>query len=72
MATLLALGEFDRLATDGKIRLVQELWDRIADENLGPTAAQRSELQRRLHAIDSREDRSTPWAIVRERVRSRR
>ncbi|MGM0577142.1 MAG: addiction module protein [Myxococcota bacterium] len=65
---------FDELSIEDKIRVVQDLWDRIAEESGAsvPTAAQRRELDRRLEAIDSRDDQSTPWSVVRDRIRSKR
>lgn len=65
---------FDGLTIEEKIEYVQDLWDTIADEaaSVALTPAQDAELDRRLAAIDARDDRGEPWAIVRERIRAKR
>ena len=74
MPTSARIPGFDELSIDEKIRVVQDLWDRIAEESGAsvPTRAQRRELDRRLEAIDAREDQSTPWPVVRDRIRAKR
>lgn len=66
------LAVFDALPIEEKIRVVQDLWDRIADEagQLAPSAAHRAELDRRLDARAEREDAGIPWSAVRDRIRN--
>lgn len=66
------LEEFERLSVDERIQLVQELWDRVAaDPELLPplTAAERSELDRRLAAYESDPTRAVPGEEVFRRLR---
>ena len=61
---------FDELSLPEKIELVQDLWDRIADdpEAVGVTEAQREELERRLLAHEQNPGQYTSWEEVRSRL----
>ena len=61
---------FDELSLAEKIELVQDLWDRIADEPeaVGVTEAQREELERRLLAHEENPGQYTSWEELRSRL----
>ena len=61
---------FDELSLPEKIELVQELWDRIADEpeDIGVTEAQKEELERRLLAHELNPGQYTSWEELRSRL----
>ncbi|MEX2445511.1 MAG: addiction module protein [Alkalispirochaeta sp.] len=63
-----------RLSVPERIQLVEDIWDTIAEvpEEVGLTDEQKAEIDRRLDAHHQNPDEGTPWAIVRERIRSRR
>lgn len=65
---------FDQMTTAERILYVQELWDRIAAEAdaVPLSAAQRTELQRRLADHEAHPEVSIPWETAREQVRQRR
>ncbi len=61
---------FDELSLPEKIELVQDLWDRIADEPeaVGVTTAQREELERRLLAHEQNPGQYASWEELRSRL----
>ena len=61
---------FDELTLSEKIELVQDLWDRIAEEPDGVdvTEAQRQELERRLLAHEQNPGKYTSWEELRNRL----
>jgi putative addiction module component (TIGR02574 family) len=65
---------FDDMTKAERILYVQDLWDRIAadPEPVPLTAAQLTEVRRRLADHDEHPDASVPWEIAREQVRIRR
>lgn len=62
--------EFRALSPAERILLVEELWDRIADEpqSVPVTPAQRAELDRRLDALEKNPDAGRPWSEVRDEL----
>ncbi len=62
------------LSVPERIQLVEDISDTIAEvpEKVGLTADQKAELDRRLDACHQYPDEGSPWAMVRERIRSRR
>lgn len=62
------------LSVPERIQLVEDIWDTIAEvpEEVGLTADQKAELDRRLDAYHQYPDEGSPWGMVRERIRSRR
>lgn len=70
--SLKSLG-IDRLSTEQRLALVEELWDSIAadSEAIPLTAAQRAELDRRLSEIDADPDAGTPWEAIRSQLAAR-
>lgn len=69
---LVALG-LDKLTIPERLRLVDELWESIATEEdqVSLTEEQRSDLQRRLDAIDADPSRGSPWEVVKARLLAR-
>jgi len=67
-------GEILKLALSERIQLVQDIWDSIAEcpDAMPLTEAQSAELDRRLAAYRQNPDAGSPWALVRERVRTSR
>lgn len=65
---------FEQMSLAERILYVQELWDRIAAEPdaVPLSAAQRSELRRRLADHEDHPEASLPWETAREQVRQRR
>jgi putative addiction module component (TIGR02574 family) len=70
MRKITDLRGFDELSLPEKIELVQDLWDRIADEPeaVGVTEAQRQELERRLLAHEQNPGKYTSWEELRSRL----
>ncbi len=68
------LGQVLNLSVEGRIRLVEAIWDSIAGnpESLPVTEAQRFELDRRLaeHLRDPKATRS--WPEIRESLKSKK
>ena len=64
------LETFRRLSASQKIRLVQQLWDEIAEEasNLPLTDAQRRLLDERIADDDANPDDVEPWSTVRDDI----
>jgi putative addiction module component (TIGR02574 family) len=62
------------LSVPERIQLVEDIWDSIAElpEEVGLTAEQKAELDRRLDAYHENPEEGSPWGMVRERIRSRR
>lgn len=65
-----SIHELRQLPIAERIRLVEELWDSIADESpaVGLTQEQIAELDRRLDALEAQPQSGTPWHIARERI----
>ena len=64
------VAEFESLSVDEQIKLVQELWDRIATnpDALPVTDAQRAELDRRLGEERTAPPEGVPWDELRRRA----
>jgi putative addiction module component (TIGR02574 family) len=64
------LKSFRKLPSTEKIRLVQELWDEIAEEasHLPLTEAQRRLLDERIDEPEARPDGVQPWDEVRDDI----
>jgi putative addiction module component (TIGR02574 family) len=66
--------DYRDLPLDERIKLVEDIWDSIADEaNADPDSlplsdAQRSELQRRLADSDANPGQAIPWARVQKEL----
>ncbi|HNX33832.1 MAG TPA: addiction module protein [Kiritimatiellia bacterium] len=73
MSTL-AKADVLNLSVSERIQLVEDIWDTIAEvpDEVGLTDEQKAELDRRLDAYHQNPDEGSPWALVRERIRSKR
>lgn len=73
MSTL-AQADVLSLSVSERIQLVEDIWDTIAEvpDEVGLTAEQKAELDRRLDAYHQNPDERSPWGLVRERIRSKR
>ncbi len=62
-----------RLSISERIQLVQDIWDSIAEvpDSVLLTDEQKAELDRRLDAYHKDPNVGSPWAVVRERFKSR-
>lgn len=65
--------DFDEMSVSERILLVQDLWDRIAQEGASVPVPewQRRELQRRIDLLDSGKSTTRPWADVLDDARQR-
>jgi putative addiction module component (TIGR02574 family) len=62
---------FEDLSVPEQIRLVQDLWDRIASNNpdgIEPTESQKRELERRLRAHEENPGIYESWEELRRRL----
>jgi putative addiction module component (TIGR02574 family) len=65
------LREVDSWPVEERIRLVQEVWDRLADGGVEPelTDEQKAEFDRRLADLDSNPDDVVTWEEIERHVR---
>lgn len=66
-----ALEEALKLSVDGRLELIEVLWNSIVaerGEGFGVTDAERVELQRRLRAHEADPDSAVPWEVVKARL----
>ncbi|MGP0066148.1 MAG: addiction module protein [Isosphaeraceae bacterium] len=61
----------DSWPVDDRLRLMEEIWDRLVDEGYEPelTDELRSKLDRRLAALDANPTNVTTWEAIKEHVR---
>jgi putative addiction module component (TIGR02574 family) len=61
----------DSWPVDDRLRLMEEIWDRLADEDYQPeiTDELRSKLDRRLDALDANPTNVTTWEAIKEHAR---
>jgi putative addiction module component (TIGR02574 family) len=73
MSTL-AKSDVLNLSISERIQLVEDIWDTIAEVpgELPLSEAQKDELDRRLEVYHRNPNQGSPWAEVKERIRSRR
>ena len=66
----ITLEEVLRLPVAERIRIVEAIWDSIADspEAVALTDEQKAELDRRLEAFESNPDEGSSWDEVRARI----
>jgi len=64
--------DIGRLSVDERLRLVEELWDSLAEtpNSIPLTSAQRTELDRRLDAVEQDGAVGIPWDDVVARIRA--
>lgn len=66
----LTLDEVLQLPVSERIRIVEAIWDSIADspEAVDLTDEQKAELDRRIESLEKNPDVGAPWSEVRERI----
>ena len=64
--------DINSLHPDERLRLLEQLWDSLSDEDVPLTVAQREELDRRLDELEREGPRGIPWDDVLNRLESDR
>lgn len=72
--TTTLLKKATQLPVADRIKLVEDIWDSIADEpnDSAFTPAQKRELDRRLDSMRKNPGRAVPWSEARQRILKRR
>ncbi len=67
------LNEVESWPVDDRVRLVQDVWDRLADRGYEPelTAEIKAELDRRIEELDRNPAAGIPWEAVKARALER-
>ena len=65
------LFDFSHLTSAERIELAEQLWDSLADEAIGPTDTQMTELQRRRAELEADGDLGEPWEAVLDEIEER-
>ncbi len=67
------LNEVETWPIDDRIRLVQDVWDRLVDQGYEPelTEEMKAELDRRVEETDRNPGSGVPWEDVKARVLGR-
>ena len=67
------LDEVESWPVDDRLRLVQDVWERLVDRGDGPelTEEMKAELNRRIEESDRNPDACVPWDEVKARVLGR-
>ena len=60
--------DIEHLSPAERLKLIELLWDSLADEDVPLTEAQREELHRRLDALDAEGPSGVPWEQVRDEM----
>ena len=60
--------DIGRLSLDQRLRLLEQLWDSLTDEEVPLTTAQREELDKRLDDLERDGPREIPWGDVLSRL----
>lgn len=69
--TIQTLG-IDQLSPEVRLHLMGEIWDSLNDESLGEIPeSHREELDRRLAARELNPNATSPWEVVRDRLRDK-
>jgi putative addiction module component (TIGR02574 family) len=65
------LSEIDRWPADGRVELVQRVWDQLAETGWQPTLTddQKAELDRRLQALEADPTDVVTWDAIVEHLR---
>ena len=64
--------DIDRLTPEQRLRLLEQIWDSLSDDEVPLTAAQREELDRRLDDLEREGPRGIPWDEVLGRLEAER
>ena len=67
------LSEVESWPVDDRIRLVQDVWDRLPDQGRGSelTEEMKAELDRRIEEMDRNPGAGVPWETVKARLLAR-
>jgi len=67
------LNEVESWPIDDRLRLVQDVWDQLADQGYEPelTEEMKAELDRRIEEMDRNPGAGVPWEEVKARVLGR-
>ena len=67
------LSEVESWPVDDRVRLVQDVWDRLPDQGheADLTDEMKAELDRRIEEMDRNPESGIPWEIVKARVLAR-
>jgi putative addiction module component (TIGR02574 family) len=67
------LNEVESWPIDDRLRLVQDVWDRLVDQGHEPelTEELKAELDRRIEEMDRNPDSGVPWEEAKARVLGR-
>jgi putative addiction module component (TIGR02574 family) len=68
---LLTDDELARLTPPERLALITQLWDSLEDEQLPLTAAQRTELDRRLASLDQDRREGITWEALKTELEQR-
>ncbi len=60
--------DIDRLSPEQRLRLLEQIWDSLSDDEVPLTRAQREELDRRLDDLEREGPRGIPWDEVLDRL----
>ena len=63
--------EISRLSPEERLALIGQLWDSLHEEEIGLSAAQRSELERRLATLDRDRAEAVSWEQLRAELSQR-
>jgi len=63
--------ELSRLTPPERLALIAQLWDSLESDQLPLTAAQRTELDRRLETIDEDRRHGTAWPALKAELEQR-
>ena len=71
---IVSKAEILKLSISERILLVEDIWDSIAEapEEIALTQAQEQELDARLDAYHKNPTEGSPWALVKDRIRTER
>jgi len=64
--------EIAKLSPAERLKLIEELWDSLSDDEAPITAAQRDELVRRAATADADEAEAVSWEALKEEIRARK
>jgi len=67
----LRVDEISRLSPEERLTLIGQLWDSLHDDEVGLSAAQRTELERRLSTLDRDRTQAVSWEQLRAELAQR-
>jgi len=63
--------EITRLSPDERLALIAQLWDSLDDDQVPLTAAQQSELERRLATLEHDRAEGVTWEVLKAELEQR-